>query len=95
MKKRQVFGKEFKAKVAIEALKGQRTAAELAQEFGVHVNQIGQWKKQLLSGAAEVFGRGGDPAVEKLEMERDGLYRHIGKLQVEVDFLKKKSPYGV
>lgn len=87
--KRRKLSKEFKAKVAIEALKGQKTANELAQEFGIHVNQISVWKKQLLEAAPEIFSRGKDRVVEQHEVERDRLYRKVGQLQVEVDWLKK------
>jgi transposase len=89
--KRRKFTKEFKAKVALEAIKGQQTVNELAQEFGVHPNQIGQWKKQLLEAASEVFSRGKDHEAERIEIERDRLYRKVGQLQVEVDWLKKKT----
>jgi len=89
--KRRRFGKEFKARVALEAIKGQRTAAELAQEFGVHVNQIALWKKQLIEAAPMIFGKGKDRETEQLKQERDILYRKVGQLQVEVDWLKKKT----
>ena len=87
------FSKDFKAKVAIEALKGQRTINELAQEFGLHVNQITKWKKQLLDAAPVVFSRGKEKDSERLEAERDQLYKKVGQLQVEVDWLKKKTAY--
>jgi transposase len=85
------FSDEFQAKVALEAIKGQRTANELAQEFGIHVNQINLWKKQLLEVAPKVFRRGKDREAERLERERDQLYRKVGQLQVEVDWLKEKT----
>lgn len=87
---RRRFSDEFKAKVAVEAIKGQRTANELAQEFGVHVNQINLWKKQLVEAAPKVFSRGKDHEAERLNKERDRLYRKVGQLQVEVDWLKKR-----
>ena len=68
---RRKFKKESKAKVALEAIKGQRTLNELAQEFSVHPNQIGQWKKQALKSMPEVFGSGRDYEAERLEKERD------------------------
>ena len=77
--------------MALEAIKGQRTVNELSQEFGVHVNQISLWKKQLLEAAPEVFSRGKDREADALEQERDRLYRKVGQLQVEVDWLKKKT----
>ena len=89
--KRRKFTNEFKAKVAIEAIKGQRTVNELAQEFEVHPNQIAVWKKQLLESASEVFRRGKDPDTEKKAEECERLYRKVGQLQVENDWLKKKT----
>lgn len=89
--KRRKFSKEFKARIALEAIKGQRTANELAQEFGVHVNQINLWKKKLLESAPEVFSTGKDREADRLEAQRDILYRKVGQLQVEVDWLKKKT----
>ena len=89
--KRRKFTSEFKAKVAIEAIKGQRTLNELAQEFEVHPNQIALWKKQLLGSASDVFRRGKDLDAEKKAVECDRLYRKVGQLQVEVDWLKKKT----
>ena len=81
----------FKAKVALAAIKGDRTVAELASAFGVHPNQIYNWKKQLLDGAASVF-EGGGAAVEGTasEAQVDLLYRQIGQLKVENDFLARK-----
>ena len=85
------FTKEFKAKVALEAIKGQRTLNELAKEYDVHPNQIGMWKKKLLEVAPEVFSRGKDRDVERAKEERDRLYKKVGQLQIEVDWLKKKT----
>ena len=88
---RRKFTSEFKAKVAIEAIKGQRTVNELAQEFEVHPNQIAVWKKQLLGSAGDVFSRGKDLDAEQKAAECDRLYRKVGQLQVENDWLKKKT----
>jgi transposase-like protein len=81
----------FKAKVALAAIKGDRTVAELASSFGVHPNQIYNWKKQLLDGATSVF-EGGGAAVEGTasEAQVDVLYRQIGQLKVENDFLARR-----
>ena len=77
----------FKAKVALAALKGEKTLTELAQLFDVHANQITQWKGQLLDGAAGVFGHGkSEPAI--LGVDLQGLHAKIGELTLENDFLE-------
>ena len=91
--RRRKFTKELKARIALEAIKGQRTLNELAKEYGVNTNQIGQWKKKLLEVAPEVFSRGKDREAERAKEERDRLYKKVGQLQVEVDWLKKKTGY--
>jgi transposase-like protein len=93
MNKRQNYSKEFKARVALDAIKGQKTISELASEYRVHPNQIGQWKRKLLHGSAELFSRGKDREAEAHEAEKDRLYRQIGKLQVELEWLKKTVGY--
>ena len=81
----------FKAKVALEAVKGERTLNELAGHFEVHPTQVVQWKQRLLAGAVEVFDGGGAErdAVEEAAL-RDRLYQEIGQMKVELDWLKKK-----
>lgn len=91
MRKRRAHDAAFKAKVALEAVKGEKTLAELAGEYGVHPNQIGQWRKKLLKELPTVFserGRRQERDQEELEAE---LYRQIGQLKVELEWLKKKS----
>ena len=89
--KRKTFTSEFKAKVAIAALKGQQTTNEIAQEFGVHPTQVNTWKKQLLESSSDVFGKGKQKREADFESEREALYSQIGRLKVEVDWLKKKT----
>jgi transposase len=89
--KRKRFSTEFKAKVAIEAIKGGMTVNELSSEFGVHPSQINGWKKLLLTNAGELFGGTTEKSIESFDQERSGLYEQIGKLQVQLDWVKKKT----
>jgi len=77
----------FKAKVALAAIKGELTLAQLAEHFDVHPNQITQWKAQLQEGAAEVFGPGGNRAAEPV-VDVKALHAKIGELTLENDFLE-------
>ena len=94
-KKRKIHGPEFKAKVGLEAVRGVKTINEIAQEYGVHPGQVGQYKKQILAAAGQLFEgkRGPKPVSEHSEPER--LYSEIGKLKMELDWLKKKSGMSV
>lgn len=90
-RQRKSYSGELKAKVALEAIKGQRTANEIAAKYGVHPNQVSQWKKQALDELPSVFSdrrvrAEADEAALKAE-----LYQQIGQLTVELDWLKKKS----
>ena len=93
MAKRKKYSDEFKARVALDAIKGQKTINELASEYGVHPNQISNWKKKLITGSSDIFSRSKDREAESQEIEKDKLYQQIGKLKVEVDFLKKTAGY--
>ena len=82
--------KEFKAKVALEALKGLRSLSELGARYKVHPTQIAQWKKQLLENAPVVFERGRSGAAPDVERLTAPLYQEIGRLKMELDFVQKK-----
>ncbi len=87
---RRRFSAALKARVALEAIRGQRTVADLAGEHQVHPNQISQWKKQLLDASEGMFA---DRRLKQDQQQQeliDHLYQQIGQLKVEVDFLKKK-----
>lgn len=87
---RKQFGAEFRAKVAIEALRGEKTITQISSEYGVHPNRIGRWRKELQERCPELFkgkrGIGDNGQKELIEQ----LYRNIGELKVENDWLKKK-----
>jgi len=89
MGKGRAFSAEFKAKVALEAIRGHKTGAELASEYKLHTTQIAQWKKQALAQLSDSFSSkaGRKKVVEDETIE--GLYAKIGRLEMENDFLKK------
>jgi transposase-like protein len=89
MTKRRRFTADFKARVALEALRGDRTVQEIAGRHKVHPNQVSRWKRQAVDGLGEVFSNGVDGAVRDHEGEVHDLHAKIGQLTVERDFLVK------
>ena len=89
-KKRNTFTEAFKAKVALEAYKGLKTANELATAYKVHPSQVNQWKKHLTSNAPELFVRGKNGATSSEEELTGPLYEEIGRLKMDIKWLKKK-----
>ena len=89
MRKRANHPKELKARVAFEALKGEKTIAQISSEYEVHGNLIRRWKQELKDGMADIFTRKNerDPDDKNLI---DQLYKQVGKSQIEIDWLKKK-----
>ena len=90
-KPRKQYSNDLKARVALEAIKGYKTANELAAEYGVHPTQIAQWKKQALDGLPELFSTRRSEQAKSEEDLIASLYQQIGQLKVQVDWLEKKS----
>jgi len=88
IKKRKQYSSEFKAKVALAALRNEQSTSELAVRFEVHPTMIGNWKQELIEGAAELFDKG-QKTKKQHNATVDELYRQIGQLKVEKDFLSK------
>ena len=89
MKKRKVYSKELRARVALEAIKENKTVAQISSEYEVHSNMVSKWKKHLQDNIADIFIRKNekDPTAEQ---QIDNLYKEIGRIQVENGWLKKK-----
>ena len=87
---RKTHSGAFKAKVALEALKGEKTIAQLSSGYGVHATQINAWKQHAREKLSELFGRPSGLDDQRREAEQDRLYQQMGRLQVEVDWLRKK-----
>ncbi len=87
--KRRAFGSSFKAKVALAAVRGDKTTAQLASEFSVHTSQVTAWKKQLLEQATELFEDGRRAQRDERAADEQQLYEQIGRLKMEVEWLKK------
>ncbi len=88
-RQRRTFSADFKARVALEALREQKTINELASEFGVHPNLIREWKKRLLDELPQVFSSRKDADEKTREQERERMFQQIGQLQYELAWLKK------
>src|SRR4051794_24542566 len=93
-RKRKSYSSSFKAQVALAALKGDRTANELAAQHAVHPTLVSNWKKAPLEGAPPLFAEGGKPAKGQAQPDPAELFEQIGRLKMEVEWLKKKLPDG-
>jgi len=89
--KRRKHGPKFKARVALDAVRGDKTVAEICRKHGVHSSQVARWKSQLLDHLPELFEDGIAPSDVRQEQLIEELFAQIGRLKVENDFLKKKS----
>jgi len=88
---RKTYTASFKAKVALEAIRGDHSISALASKYEVHPTQIGHWKKALLSGVSDVFSDKRPKQQQSDEKEKAQLYEEIGRLKMELDWLKKKA----
>jgi len=92
MTTRRTHSPEFKARVAMEAISGRKTLQEIAADHAIHPIQVSQWKKQLLESASDLFGKGRKDKERGDQLTREAeLFQEIGKLKMELEWLKKKS----
>jgi len=89
--KRKSYTAPFKAKVGLEAIRGVKTVNEIGQVYGVHPAQVRQWKQEIVGGAETLFGKARGPKAAESGADDERLYTEIGRLKVELDWLKKKS----
>ena len=89
--KKRLHDSAYKARVALEAIKGNKSLAEIASFYKVHTTQISRWKKRALEGLSEIFSSSHENGAREAEELQDELYKEIGRLKVELDWLKKKS----
>ena len=89
-RQRRHFSADFKAKVALEAIRELKTLNEIASEYGVHPNLVREWKKQVLSELPEIFTSTKESDTQEREAEKERLFQQIGQLQYELAWLKKK-----
>jgi transposase len=93
--KRRTYTASFKAKVGLEAVRGVKTINEIGQEYGVHPVQVGQWKREILERAESLFATKRGPKKADGPGDTEQLYGEIGRLKVELDWLKKKSGFSL
>ena len=89
--KRKQYSNDFKFKIALEAIKGVKTVSQLASEYNVHPTQIGTWKKQLVQQGNTLFTRPNDQHQQEQQDKEAALYEQIGRLKMELEWLKKKA----
>lgn len=88
---KKTYDSKFKSRVALEALRGEQTVAEIAGKYQIHPNQVQQWKKKLMESASEVFQTKAERKAENKPYTEDDLMKKIGRLEVEIDFLRNVS----